>query len=82
MEKTEKTKNICLSELRVGEAARVEKIDMPPHYRLRLVDLGFGAGAEVVCLGKGPLGDPSAYLARGRILAIRRKDAEKIKCVI
>ncbi len=80
MEKNEKNKGIKLSELAVGQTARIEKINMPAAVCIRLSDLGMNRGAFVGCLGKSPLGDPKAYIARGRVIAIRLADAENIIC--
>lgn len=69
-----------LSELSVGTRAVIEEIDAPRGVRLRLSDLGMHRGAEVMCLGQSPLGDPRVYLIRGRMIAIRGADAKNIKC--
>ena len=47
--------------------------------RRRLLDIGLIPGTEVVCLGASPLGDPRTYLVRGKMIAIRARDAE---CVV
>ncbi|CDD30438.1 putative uncharacterized protein [Firmicutes bacterium CAG:94] len=46
--------------------------------RRQLRDLGFVPGAQVECLGKSPLGDPAAYRVRGAVVALRRRDAQRI----
>ena len=46
--------------------------------RRRLMDLGLTRHTEVMCLGRSPLGDPSAYLIRGAVIAIRAKDSQNI----
>jgi len=46
--------------------------------RRRFLDLGFLRGEEVRCVGKSPLGDPRAYLIRGKTVALRQRDAEGI----
>lgn len=43
-----------------------------------LRDLGFVPGAQVECLGRSPLGDPAAYRVRGAVVALRRRDAQRI----
>ena len=54
---------------------------LPGEERLagRLRDLGMTEGTRVKCLGAGPLGDPAAYLIRGAVVAIRKKDAARIE---
>lgn len=64
-----------LSTLRVGGAAKVVALTATGRMRRRFADLGFISGATVYCLGRSPLGDPSAYLIRGAIVAVRRRDA-------
>lgn len=64
-----------LSALRVGSAATVVSLSATGRMRRRFADLGFVSGATVRCLGRSPLGDPSAYLIRGAIVAVRRRDA-------
>lgn len=46
--------------------------------RRRLLDIGLIPGTEVVCLGASPLGDPRVYLVRGKMIAIRSRDAGSV----
>lgn len=64
-----------LSALPVGERGQVLSLSMPGRMRRRLMDLGLTPGAEVTCLGRSPMGDPTAYLIRGAVIAIRACDA-------
>ena len=68
-----------LSDLQPGETAVVQKILTEGGMRRRLLDLGLCECAKVKCVGKSPLGDPSAYLICGAVIAIRAADA---RCVI
>ncbi len=45
----------------------------------RLRDLGFVEGETVTCLFTAPLGDPTAYLARGTVIALRAGDAALVE---
>ena len=47
--------------------------------RRRLRDLGLVEGARLQCLGRSPLGDPSAYLICGAAIALRRSDSCRIE---
>lgn len=78
MTKTEK--ELALSDLKVGETARIEKSEVDRDLKRRLMELGFINGATVSCVGDSPLGDPRAYLVCSAIIAIRNKDGEKIIC--
>ncbi len=68
-----------LSEMKIGETAVVERLLIHGSMRRRLLDLGLCECAKVKCVGKSPLGDPSAYLICGAVIAIRAADA---RCVI
>ena len=46
--------------------------------RRRLEELGVIDGTKIQCLFKSPLGDPSAYLFRGAVIALRREDADAV----
>ena len=46
--------------------------------RRRLLDLGFTEGSIVETVRKSPLGDPTAYLIRGSIIALRQEEAALI----
>ncbi|MBE7024874.1 MAG: ferrous iron transport protein A [Ruminococcaceae bacterium] len=61
-----------------GEAARIRCLAAEADVRHRLGDLGFIPGTHITCLGRSPLGDPTAYLVRGAVIALRNEDAEKV----
>ena len=44
----------------------------------RLMDIGLIEGTEVECVGISPLGDPSAYLIRETVVAIRHSDGQGV----
>lgn len=67
-----------LAATEVGETVCVVSLLAEGRMRRRLADLGLIPGAEVTCLGRSPLGDPSAYLIRGAVIAIRRRDAMEV----
>ena len=67
-----------LTEIAVGEGARVFSLADGCAIKTRLADLGVIPGTEILCVGKSPLGDPRAYLIRGAVIAIRNRDARYI----
>ena len=67
-----------LSALKPGETARVAKIQVKGTLRRRLFDLGLIPGTVVLCQYTAPSGSPAAFLVRGTLLALRRRDAENI----
>lgn len=75
------TEKICLSDIKPGEGARVIKLETEGGMRRRLLDIGLIENTQVSCIGKSPGGDPSAYLIRGAVIAIRKEDAKNIKVV-
>ncbi len=71
--------NICrLTELAVGQIAKVGALMSEGTIRRRLQDIGLIEGTKVECVLKSPCGDPAAYLIRGGVIALRCEDAEKI----
>ena len=68
-----------LYELKINESARVEKINKDAPLYSRFIDLGILNNTLITKIGTSPLGDPSAYLIRGAVIAIRDKDCRDIK---
>lgn len=71
-------KTTSLSEMKIGECAVVERLLIHGSMRRRLLDLGLCENAKVKCIGKSPLGDPSAYLICGAVIAIRAADGRGV----
>lgn len=69
---------IPLYKMRIGQRAAVRKIESCEGIRRRLMDMGLVENTRIECVGKSPLGDPSAYLIRGAVVAIRSRDCESI----
>lgn len=67
-----------LSQLRPGQHARVKCIRITGAMKRRFLELGLTEHTEVWCLGRSPMGDPSAYLVRGSVIAIRIADSQHI----
>ena len=68
----------CLDQLSPGQRAVVTELCNEDTMRRRLRELGMIEGTPVECVGQSPLGDPSAYLIRGAVIALRREDSRKI----
>lgn len=70
---------ICgLNNINIGESAEIIRLENTGSIRRRLFDLGIIAGNSISCVLKAPLKDPSAYLVKGAVVAIREKDSKKI----
>lgn len=67
-----------LSDLQVGECARVVCILPCSVLRRRLQDIGLVDGTFIKCLHKSPAGDPVAFYIRGAVIALRNEDAINI----
>lgn len=67
-----------LSDLKQGQKAKVRELKSTGNIRRRLLDIGLVEGTEVECLHKSPTGDPTAFLIRGAVIAIRSEDSSNI----
>lgn len=67
-----------LDQIRPGERAIVKELCTTGEMRRRLLDIGLIENTDVECLGRSPSGDPSAFLIRGAVIAIRSEDCAGI----
>lgn len=67
-----------LKELSPGERAVVSSLHSVGQMRRRLLDIGLVKNTEIECVGKSPCGDPSAFLIRGAVIAIRSEDCADV----
>ena len=67
-----------LSQLLPDYKCRVLSVNSKYEIRRRLLDMGLIPGTLVTCVFKSPWGDPSAYLIRGALVALRKEDADEI----
>jgi len=69
-----------LSELKHNQIARVKKLDesCQGFERFRLLDLGVVPGTEIRLALENPLNDPIGYWIRGAVIALRKKQSDKI----
>ena len=72
-------KTYCLSDIKPGQQAEIEEVKAPGTMKRRFLDIGLISGTKVECIGSSPLGDPSAYLLRGAVMAIRSDDCQGVK---
>lgn len=73
-----KTKQIPLNELKVGQIATVKQLVANTGIRRRLQDIGLIEGTQVECVHRSPSGDPTAFLIRGAVIAIRTEDSSSV----
>ncbi|MCR4943928.1 MAG: ferrous iron transport protein A [Clostridium sp.] len=67
-----------LKEAEVSSLVKVIDIEAEGELRRRFFDLGIIEGTKIEVLYRSPFGDPTAYLIRGTVIAIREEDSEKI----
>ena len=68
-----------LNEMKIGECGTVCALSGTiSNMEARLRALGFTVGARVTKTMESPLGDPSAYLVKGSVIALRGCDAAGI----
>ncbi|WP_071027113.1 FeoA family protein [Peptoniphilus raoultii] len=67
-----------LSEAKEGQSVIVTGFTADLKIRRRLQDLGMIKGTEIKCLSHSPMGDPTAYLIRRAVIAIRQIDAKEV----
>ena len=67
-----------LASLKVGSAATISEIRVPPEYRGRLLEMGLIVGTPIKLVRFAPLGDPVEIKVRGYHLSLRKHEAEQI----
>lgn len=70
--------SLNLSQVSPGQHAVVKKLLSTGSMRRRLLDIGLIEDTDVECLGRSPAGDPTAFLIRGAVIAIRSEDCANI----
>ena len=68
-----------LSQVKVGETARVVKLHGEGALKRRIMDMGITKGVELYVRKVAPLGDPMEIAVRGYELSLRRADAEMVE---
>ena len=61
-----------------GATCVIKTITAHQGIRRRLQDMGLVPGTLVKCIYKSPFGDPTAYLIRGALVALRHEDSDSI----
>ena len=67
-----------LGELRQGEQAYLDHIDLPEADARRLMELGFLPGSLITVARRSPFGDPRVYRVDGSEVALRRETASRM----
>ncbi|HJB88056.1 MAG: FeoA family protein [Blautia sp.] len=67
-----------LKDVRVGQTAKVVKLNGEGPVKRRIMDMGITKGVSVYVRKVAPLGDPVEVTVRGYELSVRKADAEMI----
>lgn len=76
--RSHKAKPLALSELREGEHAVLDRLELNPEDAQRMMELGFLPGARVSAARSAPGGDPRVYRVDGSEFAMRRDTASRL----
>jgi ferrous iron transport protein A len=68
-----------LVDLRRGDAAVLDRIDLPGDDARRLMELGFIPGTTITAGQSAPGGDPRVFQVDGSEIALRRETARRLK---
>jgi ferrous iron transport protein A len=68
-----------LMDLRHGDSATLDRIDLPGEDARRLMELGFLPGTEITAGRSAPGGDPRVFRVDGSEIALRRETARLLK---
>ncbi|MDR3702517.1 MAG: FeoA family protein [Candidatus Sulfopaludibacter sp.] len=76
------TVSATLVDLRRGDAAILDRIDLPGDDARRLMELGFLPGTRITAGFSAPGGDPRVFQVDGSEIALRRETAKRLKVTI
>ena len=71
-----------LKEAEISSIVKVVSIDAKGELRRLFFDLGIIEGTVIEALYRSPFGDPTAYLIRGAVIAMREEESEMINVAI
>jgi ferrous iron transport protein A len=73
-----RTGTMTLVDLKQGEQAVLDRIDLPEDFARRLMELGFLPGHAVSAGRCAPSGDPRVFRVDGSEVALRRQTAARL----
>ena len=68
-----------LRQVKIGESAKIVRINGEGAVKRRIMDMGITKGTEVYVRKVAPLGDPIEVTVRGYELSLRKADAEMVE---
>lgn len=71
--------NFCLlQDMPLGIECSVVELEVTGFKRRRLLDLGLVPSTKMIAIRRSPFGDPTAYLVRRTVVALRQEDSSRI----
>ena len=70
---------MTLREVRVGQSAKVLKLNGTGPVKRRIMDMGITKGQAIKVIRVAPLGDPMEVTVRNYQLSVRKADAEMVE---
>lgn len=67
-----------LSSIALNNSAKICEVGCSKSLKNRLYDLGILENTVITPIFESPFGDPTAYLIKNAVIALRRKDCENI----
>lgn len=67
-----------LNNLNIDESAYIIENNIKTSNKQNIINLGLTENSKITCLYKSTLNDPTAYLVKNVILAIREEDSKHI----
>jgi len=71
-------KTTTLDTLPNGKSAKIHSLTSNNLERRRMLDFGLIPGSKITALYRSPFNNPTAYLIKGTVIALRNEDAKKI----
>lgn len=68
-----------LSQLAVGDAARIVAVEGGGSMAVRLLEMGLTPGTRVELVKRAPMGDPLEVQVRGYHVSLRRDEARRVR---
>ena len=70
---------MTLAELELRQRARVRAVSGEGRVSVRLLEMGFVPGVEVILVKRAPFGDPLELRVRGGHVSLRRAEAARVE---
>lgn len=67
-----------LSSIELNNSAKICEVECSKSLKNRLYDLGILENTIITPIFESPFGDPTAYIIKNAVIALRKKDCENI----